>query len=295
MVTLRPHPSLPRSLAKVPGNRLLPKAPAAASPGAWTPAGNNSRTLVTPGADAQRTFALSSRADHTRQVQRHPGRARRRQRAQLNRPGLPTLSDQRSWQVVPNAPCSARSACRHPAAVRPLARGRPAGPTVDDPWLARQHQRARSATPWRAVQIARALQPPRPGPHCARARAPPPRHRPHARPDLGRVDAPRVRSRCPGLSPLWRPAARPRRRPGPRGRARHPRPPRVGAAPRPPRPGPAHARAHRGYRVTLPGGPPRSAQRSAPSTSATAARIPLLRPAHAALDDVRSPERRPIA
>jgi hypothetical protein len=92
--------------------------------------------------------------------------------------------------------------------------------------------------------------------------------------------------RCPGLSPLWRPAACYRHRPGPRGGARHPRPPRVGPGPRPPRPGPALARAHRGHRVTL--RRPRRALRGLPDprrrppTAATAA----LRPAHTPLDDV---------
>ncbi len=129
-------------------------------------------------------------------------------------------------------------------------------------------------------------------PPGARRIAPPlelrlaPRRLPHAHLDLGRVDAPRVRSRGPGRSPLWRPAACHRHRPRPRGGARPPRPPPMAAGARPPWPRPARARAHRGHRVPL--RRPRGALRALPDprrrppTAATAA----LRPAHATRDDV---------
>ena len=71
------------------------------------------------------------------------------------------------------------------------------------------------------------------------ARGQPPRRRHPGRVDLGRPDAPRVRPRCPGLPPLWRPAARHRHRAGPPRGAGHPRPP--GALRRPAPPGPAPA------------------------------------------------------
>ena len=63
-----------------------------------------------------------------------------------------------------------------------------------------------------------------------------PARRPHAGLDLGGLDAPRVRSRCPGLCPMRRPAAGHRHRPEPSCRARQPRPPGVGAQPDSPAP-----------------------------------------------------------
>ncbi len=62
---------------------------------------------------------------------------------------------------------------------------------------------------------------------------------------------PRVRPRCPRLS-QWRIAVH---RPRPPGGARRALPPRIGAGLRQLRSGPALARAQRGHRVTLPGGP----------------------------------------
>jgi len=75
-----------------------------------------------------------------------------------------------------------------------------------------------------------------PGPWRQRPRGLPLRCRPHARLDLASVDAPRVRARCPRLSPLWRPAARYRHRPGPPRRPGHPRPPSPLWGPRAARP-----------------------------------------------------------
>jgi hypothetical protein len=101
----------------------------------------------------------------------------------------------------------------------------------------------------------------------------------------------RVRSRCPGLSPLWRPAACYRHRPGPRGGARHPRPPWVGAAPRQPRPGPALARAHRGHGVTL--RRPRGALRGLPDPRRRPPPRPPSAPLTRPLTTSRSPEHLP--
>src|SRR5712692_2561985 len=58
----------------------------------------------------------------------------------------------------------------------------------------------------------RPLRPPRPRRCRPHARGPP--RRPHPRLDLGGVDAPYARSRCPRLAPLWRPAAHRRHHPG---------------------------------------------------------------------------------
>ena len=71
-----------------------------------------------------------------------------------------------------------------------------------------------------------------------RPRGQPPRCSAHARLDLGGVDAPRVRPRCSRLSPLWRPAACYRHRPGPPRRSGHPRPPSPLWCPRAARPCP---------------------------------------------------------
>ena len=88
----------------------------------------------------------------------------------------------------------------------------------------------------RAGLAGRPLRPP--GPGRQRPRGQPPRCRPHARLDLAGVDAPRVRPRCPRLSPLWRPAARYRHRPGPPPRPGHPRPPSPLWGTEPPGPAP---------------------------------------------------------
>ena len=72
--------------------------------------------------------------------------------------------------------------------------------------------------------------PPGTGPERARGRRQPPHQHP-GRVDLGRADAPRVRPRCPRLSPLWRPAAGHRHRAGPGRCADHPRPRRSRALP----------------------------------------------------------------
>ena len=58
----------------------------------------------------------------------------------------------------------------------------------------------------------RPLRPPRPRRCRPHARGPP--RGPHPRLDLGGVDAPYARSRCPRLAPLWRPAAHRRHHPG---------------------------------------------------------------------------------
>jgi len=58
----------------------------------------------------------------------------------------------------------------------------------------------------------RPLRPPRPRRCRPHERGPP--RRPHPCLDLGGVDAPYARSRCPRLAPLWRPAAHCRHHPG---------------------------------------------------------------------------------
>ncbi len=93
----------------------------------------------------------------------------------------------------------------------------------------------------------RPLRPPRPRRCRPHARGPP--RRPHPRLDLGGVDAPYARSRCPRLAPLWRPAAHRRHHPG-SGTSCAPSSPTSTWRRAPTSPAPPLARPHRRHPVT---------------------------------------------
>ncbi len=80
----------------------------------------------------------------------------------------------------------------------------------------------------------------------------PPRRRYPGPVDLGRADAPRVRSRCPRLPALWRPAAGHRHCAGSPRRAGPPRPPGPLGRPRAARPRPTRARRTHVARGSVP-------------------------------------------
>ena len=100
------------------------------------------------------------------------------------------------------------------------------------------HWQTRPCSACALAPAGRALRPSGPRRHRALGRRPAPPRQPPGRVDLGGVDAPRVRPRCPRLSPLWGPAAGHRHRAGPGRRAGPPGPRRRGALPGGPRPRP---------------------------------------------------------